>query len=806
MVFGVRWPFRRTPAAEAAATAPAAATPAESTNAMSPRPAGPPPLDAGFATAFRARADARDATTVLGAWGGLGETARFAVSATNFANDAFVTQRWSDDIVGRAEPLVAPDTDFVAGLATLASYRDPSGEPGDDGSVFGDTLPVAGAGVFAASGGGAAPSAIARTPSTGRTPMRASAAAIEAAIRAAEGTSSGAFAATPRAASRAPQPGATPPAAAAPRGIARTADTATTTSAPATTPGGRPRSRISEPPSSRDSAIPPVALPPVAPAPEATGAAPLGPAGGVPDLPLATDALAGDDATPAVAATPPAMVTPAPLAVDRDPPIAAEPPPPAAATPDTPPLPLVASPTAEGGHDAVPATADAVQRAIAAAEAPSPGATTPDTHGPSSTTGPRDTASPAGASGTIAAPPAGPGAAGAPPSSSAPSMTSADTPSPLGDPPASDPAAPGDTPSSTGETLPLANPPAATGGGDTAATGAAATRAGAVQRAIAAAEAPATPSATASGTVPGPGALAARTVTPPLGTTDPDAAPPRAARPHRFAIGEPVAADLPFARPPLSATATPGAPAPTIARGITPTMNVSRTVTPGSAGPTAPLVLARATPAESPAATPLLSPQSSALSTQDAAPLFRVADDAPLPVEPLVTSAGPPVGAQRALAVQSASAGGSVQSSAPGSVAASVQSSAPGGGGTGVPWPTATAGAAPLPFATPPPSPFDTVAAVPEGAMPATFAPGATPTGGAMPLQRFVAPSSPVVQRVTSEAEPLAGEVPAMGMIGPAGEAGAAPSEPDLDRLTEKVWQRIRRTLQLERERRRGLP
>jgi len=31
-------------------------------------------------------------------------------------------------------------------------------------------------------------------------------------------------------------------------------------------------------------------------------------------------------------------------------------------------------------------------------------------------------------------------------------------------------------------------------------------------------------------------------------------------------------------------------------------------------------------------------------------------------------------------------------------------------------------------------------------------------------------------------------------------------AEQDLDKLTEKVWQRIRRMLQLERERRRGLP
>ena len=48
---------------------------------------------------------------------------------------------------------------------------------------------------------------------------------------------------------------------------------------------------------------------------------------------------------------------------------------------------------------------------------------------------------------------------------------------------------------------------------------------------------------------------------------------------------------------------------------------------------------------------------------------------------------------------------------------------------------------------------------------------------------------------------------PAMGAVGELAPAQAPkPPEQDIDKLTEKVWQRIRRTLQLERERHRGLP
>ena len=51
----------------------------------------------------------------------------------------------------------------------------------------------------------------------------------------------------------------------------------------------------------------------------------------------------------------------------------------------------------------------------------------------------------------------------------------------------------------------------------------------------------------------------------------------------------------------------------------------------------------------------------------------------------------------------------------------------------------------------------------------------------------------------TDGAHPGADEAP---------EAAPAPAmgDQDIEKLTEKVWQRIRRMLQLERERRRGLP
>jgi hypothetical protein len=61
------------------------------------------------------------------------------------------------------------------------------------------------------------------------------------------------------------------------------------------------------------------------------------------------------------------------------------------------------------------------------------------------------------------------------------------------------------------------------------------------------------------------------------------------------------------------------------------------------------------------------------------------------------------------------------------------------------------------------------------------------------------------VQRASGGAEGAGdGSSTAVGEIRPADDPAKA--DEDLDRLTEKVWQRIRRTLQLERERRRGLP
>jgi hypothetical protein len=104
---------------------------------------------------------------------------------------------------------------------------------------------------------------------------------------------------------------------------------------------------------------------------------------------------------------------------------------------------------------------------------------------------------------------------------------------------------------------------------------------------------------------------------------------------------------------------------------------------------------------------------------------------------------------------------------------------------------------------------------------------GETPTersqGGIQQTGR-AAPGGPVLARTF--APPLSG-VSASGGVqraaeSPGAESGGgdsgtaigeiraaddpAKAEQDLDKLTEKVWQRIRRTLQLERERRRGLP
>lgn len=775
MPLGLRWPFRRTTApAGAAGAAPAVATkpPAVAVPSLAPaRPAaGPPPLDATFAASFRARADARDAGTVLGPWGGLGETARFAVTSSRFADDAFVTQRWSGDIAARAEPLVTPDTGFAAGLATLASYREPSAAPGEDGSVFAATLPVAGGGVFATAAG-SAPPAIARTPDDRRAPARASAAAIEAAIRAAEAPAGGGGFSAPRAATRS-TPAMAPPSSnpAAPRAIARTPATAPTTGSTAPVAGQRARTRISEPPSSRDTPPPPVAA-------AATAA---------PNLPLAA------------AAPPAASATSAAIARESDaaPLLAVEP----EATPDrgTPgpgssPLPLAVSgpAPAASSDDAVarttPATPDAIRRAIAAAEAPSQ---TPPAAQPRPTT----------AGGTAAPPPAAITAAQSAPSSgtAAPGADrriarTTDTAPPLRDTAVEAAPTPPGVPAPGSEaTLPLAAPRTPATGDDASHPGPAPSRAEAVQRAIAAAEAPAA-------SAPAPGGAAG--VQPRLARTAPasplppvDAAPPSPARPRRFAIGEPVAGDLPFARPPAVASTSPAAAtATTVARRSDPIAENAPDrpglPAPGS-GPR--LVLAR-TPAPAPIessgssdAGPVLSPQAAPLA------LFRVADDAPLPIEPPppIPAAGPQGAAPLVRAASD---------SAPAALARAVAA-----GGA----PSAAPGAGVLPFAAPTMQPFETTTGDGGSSLATTaFATGGTLAGGSLPLQRYIAPATPVVQRVTAEAEPMEGEVPAAsGTVVAAESAGAPPAEPDLDRLTEKVWQRIRRTLQLERERRRGLP
>jgi hypothetical protein len=81
-------------------------------------------------------------------------------------------------------------------------------------------------------------------------------------------------------------------------------------------------------------------------------------------------------------------------------------------------------------------------------------------------------------------------------------------------------------------------------------------------------------------------------------------------------------------------------------------------------------------------------------------------------------------------------------------------------------------------------------------------------TAGLPPVSRPLTPGPPgrTVRRSTDAPSTGAstGGAGAVGEIGPADDPAKA--DQDLDKLTEKVWQRIRRTLQLERERRRGLP
>jgi hypothetical protein len=67
----------------------------------------------------------------------------------------------------------------------------------------------------------------------------------------------------------------------------------------------------------------------------------------------------------------------------------------------------------------------------------------------------------------------------------------------------------------------------------------------------------------------------------------------------------------------------------------------------------------------------------------------------------------------------------------------------------------------------------------------------------------------PAVLREAEAARPAtAAAEPAAGAVGTAvaGPPAAATSEGEIDKLADRVWQVIRRRLQIERERQRGLP
>ncbi len=697
--------------------------------------AAPVEIDPGFAGDFRGRAGDRDATPLLGPWGGLAETAQFAVAATHFQG-TLVTQRFSDEVAAHGAEPGRSASDFISSLGSLGSYSDPAGTPGESGSPFADVLPVGRGDLFAP-----APSA----PVTPAYPSFSPAAAARAERPVARATVPVRAPATPAA-----------PAASARRVEPPVAIQRSTDSSPA---ASRPRSTVTE------SQSPPVSS---VTAVEATAPLPLDPAS--PSSPTAPEA----DLLP--------FAPPSPA---RD--SAA-----AASTPGSVPAPL-----------ATPATSAPVVARLADPSAPEPRAA-PEIAPPSA-----DAAPPLpvevlseSASGSLAG--------------SAEFATVARLPVeplPLADQSPSEPAS---TPSAAITPLPSDASPA----GD---------------------RVPAAPPSSLPPAVAAP-VLVQREPAPPLADADvPPQAPsapaesPLTPRVRRFSIGEPLRADI-----------TPAA-----ASGPGPSMPAPRESMPGLLQPAAPsgapaLPIARVTSVE-----PAQSVHEGPISDQPGS-------DVPPFAPARVTDSDLPLAGERGPETLS----GASEPQLPFATAPSLNrgessvrrvfdaATAP----TGSAPVSALAPSAALLFRAPAAAPLrieaapaptrvgrttdtGTAASPPAEAAPA-FAPGQLPlgpaggraeaasiaeTGSPFPGQPSVqrvpagftagtpAQRAPIVWRasdpgaVSMDAPPEASEAAAT-----AGDAG--PAEPqrspeqDLDKLTEKVWQRLRRTLQLERERRRGLP
>lgn len=140
------WPFRRNTDRVDSAPAPEVAPPAETQTVVAepdayiPAPVVPPAVDAGFAAGFRARADRTTGTGLLGAWGGLGNTARFVVEASRLPA-TLATQRRVDR-VGASPGMMDNPAEFARELPSLASLADPFGASAESEAVFAESLPV----------------------------------------------------------------------------------------------------------------------------------------------------------------------------------------------------------------------------------------------------------------------------------------------------------------------------------------------------------------------------------------------------------------------------------------------------------------------------------------------------------------------------------------------------------------------------------------------------------------------------------------------------------------------------------------
>jgi hypothetical protein len=157
MRFTWRWPLRRKPSPIARDADDAAAGPPIAPG----RQAEPFEPDAALMAGLSERAGERDALPILGPQGGLPATARFLTVAREMA-EALPAAAWSQEVVDGAQaPATVGSPDFIATLPSLASFRDPaaivSGET--EGSPFPEWGSAeASTGVFA--GGGGAPEGV----------------------------------------------------------------------------------------------------------------------------------------------------------------------------------------------------------------------------------------------------------------------------------------------------------------------------------------------------------------------------------------------------------------------------------------------------------------------------------------------------------------------------------------------------------------------------------------------------------------------------------------------------------------------